>query len=133
MKLKPSARTSLQSDVTERRGGRFMQRVATRRCAGALVAIVLLASTWAVPSHAQADTTHADSLFGASAWGAAAVAYSAVVQEDAGNAQAWFRMGFARHQAGDYAGAIQALEKAEELHQAEMQKATGGLNLPGMF
>ncbi len=72
----------------------------------------------AVPAAAQIDTSRADSLFGASQWEAAAAAYATLSQQDPKNGRVWFQLGFARHQAGDPAGAVEALEKAEALEFA---------------
>lgn len=79
-------------------------------------AIVLFSGAAGVASAAaQVDTARADSLFGASSWAAAAAAYEDVVQEAPDDGRAWFRLGFAQHQNGQYAAAIAALEKANAL------------------
>lgn len=52
---------------------------------------------------------------------ALAVALSAVAQtSEPTDPSEWFRLGIAKHDAGDYAGAIAAYEKAESLHFAQL-------------
>ena len=88
--------------------------VVRRRALTTLVGCFFLAAA-AGAAHAQVDTSHADSLFAASEWGAAATAYATLAQKAPDNGQVWFRLGFARHQAGDYAAAAAALTKADAL------------------
>jgi len=72
-------------------------------------------SPWrARSSQAQTDSARADSLFAVADWRAAATAYATIVRRDASDGRAWFRMGFAQHQSGDYARAIEALQRAND-------------------
>jgi hypothetical protein len=95
-----------------------MPMESAQRRTGTALAALLIASGWSHPGSAQVDSARADSLFGVSEWGAAAEAYAGLVRQNADDGRIWFRLGFARHQAGDHAGAIEALEKANELEFA---------------
>lgn len=80
--------------------------------------IVGVAALGGVPVHAQITsgaTGHADSLFTAGAWEAAASAYRTAVTHDSANGRAWFRLGYALHQLTRYPQAVAAWEQAERV------------------
>lgn len=92
-----------------------MRRNNVQRCAVAVTAALAMSCGWVHFCGAEADPARADSLFGVSAWSAASAAYAELAQQNPDDGRTWFRLGFARHQAGDYLGAIEALQKANEL------------------
>lgn len=89
--------------------------------AAALIPVLALASALSPAFGNQEED--ADALYAAQQWGKAAVAYEALLQEDATNAKAWFNLGRARHHLKDYAGACDAYRRALDAGYARPPQA----------
>lgn len=73
---------------------------------------ILAAMVTAVSAAAQTPE-EADAAFRAQDWTGAARVYATLAERAPEDGRTWFRLGYARHQLGQYAGAAQAWEQAE--------------------
>ncbi|MGH9792289.1 MAG: TPR end-of-group domain-containing protein, partial [Candidatus Acidiferrales bacterium] len=81
------------------------------RIAGVFL-VVSLASNSVVKAQSVATAEQANEYFQAKEWSKAAAAYESVTAANPKNAAAWFRLGHARHQLGEYQKAIEAYQEA---------------------
>jgi tetratricopeptide (TPR) repeat protein len=80
-----------------------------------LALLSLLMFTRAAAQSGSETEKTADALLGAGKWEEAATAYAELVKLEPGNGRAWTRMGVSLYSAGQYARAVEALRRADEL------------------
>lgn len=82
----------------------------------ATVLVILLGALGPTLGRAQTSTAEqADSLFQAQAWIQAEDAYTTLARQDTANAQAWYRLGYARYMQEKFEEAAQAWERSAQI------------------